>query len=192
MELQSCSQNVRQSRVGKKPVFLPKGVSVAVKGGLIEVKGPKGELKRPVPDHVVVEVGQGSVSVKPAAEGRDGARCQGLARALINTMVMGVTTGYTKVLQIIGTGYRAELKGTRLNLSLGYCHPIDFSLPADVKAEIPADSKGTMIILSGCDKEKVGQAAAQVRSFREPSPYGGKGVRFQGEKVREKAGKGGK
>ena len=129
------------------------------------------------------------VAVQPTIGGRDGARFQGLARSLINGMVQGAATGYTKTLQLVGTGYRAEVKGAILNLSLGFSHPVNFPIPQGIKVEIPGDSKGTLIILTGADKEKMGQTAAKLRSFRPPEPYGGKGVRYQGEKVREKAGK---
>jgi large subunit ribosomal protein L6 len=180
---------VLQSRIGKRPIALPKGVSASVKDGSIEVKGPKGTLHRVLPPGVAVKVEGGAVHVRPTAEGRDGSRFQGLAWALIGGMVVGVAEGYTKTLQLVGTGYRAELKGTTLNLALGFSHPIAFPLPTGIKCEIPQDSKGTILILTGSDKEKMGQTAAKIRSFRPPEPYGGKGVRYQGEKVREKAGK---
>ncbi|MGO9833124.1 MAG: 50S ribosomal protein L6 [Polyangiaceae bacterium] len=180
---------VRQSRTGKRPIPLPKGVSANVKDGAIEVKGPKGALTRALPPSVSVKVEGGRLSVAPTIDGRDGARFQGLARALFAGMVTGVTDGYTRTLQLVGTGYRAELKGQVLNLSLGFSHPIAFPLPQGIKCEIPGDSKGTILILTGSDKEKMGQTAAKIRSFRPPEPYGGKGVRYQGEKVREKAGK---
>jgi len=180
---------MRQSRTGKRPIPLPKGVSASLKDGAIEVKGPKGALNRVLPPSVKVTIDGGKVSVSPTVDGRDGARFQGLARALFAGMVTGVTEGYTKTLQLVGTGYRAELKGQVLNLSLGFSHPIAFPLPQGIKCEIPGDSKGTILILTGSDKEKMGQTAAKIRSFRPPEPYGGKGVRYQGEKVREKAGK---
>jgi len=180
---------IRQSRTGKRPIPLPKGVSASVKDGALEVKGPKGALSRVLPPSVTVKVDGGRLSVVPTIDGRDGARFQGLARALFAGMVTGVTDGYTKTLQLVGTGYRAELKGQVLNLSLGFSHPIAFPLPQGIKCEIPADSKGTILILTGSDKEKMGQTAAKIRAFRPPEPYGGKGVRYQGEKVREKAGK---
>jgi large subunit ribosomal protein L6 len=181
---------IHQSRVGKRPIVLPKGVSATLKGDrAIEVKGPKGTLGRELPAGVKLNVEGGSVVVIPTVAGRDGARYQGLARALIKCMVTGVAEGYTKTLQLVGTGYRAELKGQVLNLSLGFSHPIAFPLPQGVKCEIPADSKATIVILTGSDKEVMGQTAAKIRSFRPPEPYGGKGVRYQGEKVREKAGK---
>lgn len=131
----------------------------------------------------------GQIAVVPTVGGRDGARFQGLARALLAGMVTGVADGYTRTLQLVGTGYRAELKGQTLNLALGFSHPIAFPLPKGIKCEIPGDSKGTIVILTGSDKEAMGQTAAKIRGFRPPEPYGGKGVRYQGEKVREKAGK---
>ncbi len=188
-QARAATGGVRQSRTGKRPIPLPKGVSANVKDGAIEVKGPKGALTRDVPPSVSVQVEGGRLSVTPTVDGRDGARFQGLARALFAGMVTGVTEGYTKTLQLVGTGYRAEVKGPMLNLSLGFSHPIAFPLPQGIKCEIPGDSKGTIIILTGSDKEKMGQTAAKIRSFRPPEPYGGKGVRYQGEKVREKAGK---
>jgi large subunit ribosomal protein L6 len=184
--------DLRLSRVGKRPVELPKGVSATIANGKIDVKGPKGQLSLKIPPNVDVKVEAGKVTVKPTIGGRDGARFQGLARALINGMAQGAGTGYTKTLQLVGTGYRAEVKGQTVNLLLGFSHPINFPLPAGIKAEIPGDSKGTILVLTGADKEKMGQTAAKIRNFRPPEPYGGKGVRYQGEKVREKAGKAGK
>ena len=183
---------MRQSRVGKRPVVLPKGVTITVANGTIDVKGPKGNLSRPVTPNVKVKVEGNEVLVTPTVVGRDGARFQGLARSIINGMIVGAGTGYVKTLQLVGTGYRAEVKGKVLNLSLGFSHPVNFPIPEGIKVEIPGDSKGTLIILSGANKEAMGQAAAKIRGFRPPEPYGGKGVRYQGEKVREKAGKAGK
>jgi large subunit ribosomal protein L6 len=180
---------IRQSRVGKRPIGLPKGVTATLKDGSLEIKGPRGTLARKLPPSVSVKVEGGKILVLPTIVGRDGARFQGLAWALFGGMVVGVSEGYTKTLQLVGTGYRAELKGQMLNLSLGFSHPIAFPLPQGVKCEIPGDSKGTILILTGSDKEVMGQTAAKIRSFRPPEPYGGKGVRYQGEKVREKAGK---
>lgn len=185
-------QTLRLSRVGKREVTIPKGVTVSIAAGKVDVKGPKGQASRPLPPSVSVKVDSGVVSVTPTIGGRDGARLQGLARALIHGMVVGVSEGYTRTLQLVGTGYRAEAKGQTLNLSLGFSHPVVFPLPAGVKAEIPGDSKGTILILTGYDKEVMGQTAATIRGFRPPEPYGGKGVRYQGEKVREKQGKAGK
>jgi large subunit ribosomal protein L6 len=187
---QGLADGMRQSRVGKRPIVLPKGVSATVNGDRsIELKGPKGSLGRELPLGVKLKLEGGSVLVVPTVTGRDGARYQGLAWALIRCMVAGVAEGYTKTLQLVGTGYRAELKGQVLHLSLGFSHPIAFPLPQGVKCAIPADSKGTIVILTGSDKEVMGQTAAKIRGFRPPEPYGGKGVRYQGEKVREKAGK---
>jgi len=181
-----------QSRVGKQPVIVPKGVTAAIKDGTVRVEGPKGKLSRPIPAGVDVKIDSGKVLVTSNLGGRDASRMQGLVRALIATMVKGTTDGYTKTLELRGTGYRAEMKGTTLNMSLGFSHPVIFPLPQGIKCEIPSDSKGTIVNLSGADKELMGQTAAKIRSFRPPEPYGGKGVRYQGEKVREKAGKAGK
>jgi len=184
-------EGLRQSRIGKRPVEIPKGVTLTFKDGNVDVKGPKGQLTRRLPDNVSVKVEGAQLNVLPTIGGRDGARFQGLARALINSMVVGTSAGYTKTLQLVGTGYRAELKGQVLNLSLGFSHPVNFAIPTGIKVEIPGDSKGTIVILTGADKEKMGETAAKIRGFRPPEPYGGKGVRYQGEKVREKAGKAG-
>src|SRR5580693_1682856 len=183
------AEKVRQSRTGKKPIPMPKGVTATVKDRSIEIKGPKGTLARTLPLNVSLKLDGGQIAVLPTVGGRDGARFQGLARALLAGMVTGVADGYTRTLQLVGTGYRAELKGQTLNLALGFSHPIAFPLPKGIKCEIPGDSKGTIVILTGSDKEVMGQTAAKIRSFRPPEPYGGKGVRYQGEKVREKAGK---
>src|SRR5215467_8766870 len=180
---------MRQSRVGKRPIALPKSVTCTVNNGKIEVKGPKGQLSRALTPNVKVKTEGGELLVVPTVEGRDGARFQGLARSIINGMIAGAATGYTKTLQLVGTGYRAEVKGKVLNLSLGFSHPINFPLPDGITVTIPGDSKGTILVITGADKEKMGQTAAKIRGFRPPEPYGGKGVRFQGEKVREKAGK---
>jgi large subunit ribosomal protein L6 len=182
-------EGLRQSRTGKRPIALPKGVTATVKNDQIEIKGPKGTLVRAIPQGVSVKVDGGAVHVDPVITGRDGARFQGLARALFAGMVTGVAVGYTRTLQLVGTGYRAELKGQVLNLSLGFSHPIAYPLPQGLKCEIPGDSKGTLLVLTCSDKEVIGQSAAKIRAFRPPEPYGGKGVRYQGEKVREKAGK---
>ena len=182
-------EDLKQSRTGKRPVELPKGVTVTVKGGTVEVKGAKATLTKPLPPNVEVKVDGTKLTVMPTIGGRDGARFQGLAQSLIKGMVEGVTTGYVKTLQLVGTGYRAEVKGPVLNLSLGFSHPVVFPLPKGLTIEIPGESKGTILILKCADKETIGQTAAKIRSFRPPEPYGGKGVRYQGEKVREKAGK---
>ena len=187
-----ATELIRTSRTGKRPVELPKGVTATVQPGAIVVKGPKGELKRAVLGDVQLKVEGTSVLVASSAEGRDGARLQGLYRALIAAMVKGTSEGYVRELELRGTGYRVEAKGQTLHFALGFSHPVVFDLPKGIAAQIPAESKGTQLILSGPDKELIGQTAATIRGFRPPEPYGGKGVRYKGEKVREKAGKAGK
>jgi large subunit ribosomal protein L6 len=179
------------SRVGKRPIELPKGVTATVTATKIEIKGPKGTLSCGPFSNVDVKLENNAITVKAMVAGRDGARFQGLARALLANMVEGTAKGFNKSLQLVGTGYRAEVKGPVLNLALGFSHPINFKIPAGVKIEIPAESKGTIIHMSGPDKAVMGQTAATIRGFRPPEPYGGKGVRHMGEKVREKAGKAG-
>ncbi len=183
---------VKTSRVGKRPVALPKGVSVSVSNGAVQVKGPKGELARKLVDKVEVKTEGSSVAVTSSASGRDASRLQGLYRALIASMVKGTSEGFVRELELKGTGYRAELKGNVLHFALGLSHPVVLELPKGITANIPAESKGTALILSGPDNELIGQTAAKIRAFRPPEPYGGKGVRYKGEKVREKAGKAGK
>jgi large subunit ribosomal protein L6 len=183
---------VRTSRVGKRPITLPKGVTASLAGRTIEVKGPKGTLKRALADKVDIKTDAGAITVTSSASGRDAARLQGLVRALVAAMVKGVAEGYERQLELRGTGYRAELKGTTLHFALGFSHPVVYPLPTGITANIPADSKGTLLILNGADKEVIGQTAAKIRGFRPPEPYGGKGVRYKGERVREKAGKAGK
>lgn len=182
----------KTSRVGKRPVVLPKGVTVSVANGAVSVKGPKGELARKLVDKVEVKAAGSEVAVTSSAPGRDASRLQGLYRALIASMVKGTSEGFVRELELKGTGYRAELKGNVLHFALGLSHPVVLELPKGISANIPAESKGTALILSGADKELIGQTAAKIRSFRPPEPYGGKGVRYKGEKVREKAGKAGK
>ncbi|WP_438016394.1 50S ribosomal protein L6 [Sorangium sp. So ce315] len=182
----------KTSRVGKRPIDLPKGVTATVNGRRIEIKGPKGQLSRAITDRVEIKLEGGKLHVSSLAPGRDGSRLQGLTRALVAAMVKGVAEGYERTLELKGTGYRVELKGTTLNFALGFSHPVTFAVPAGLTATIPADSKGTVLVLTGADKELIGQTAATIRGFRPPEPYGGKGVRYRGERVREKAGKAGK
>jgi large subunit ribosomal protein L6 len=182
----------KTSRVGKRPIDLPKGVTARVSGQSIEVKGPKGSLVKPITDTVTIKTDDGKLHVSSTASGRDASRLQGLVRAIVAAAVKGVAEGYEKILELKGTGYRVELKGTTLNFALGYSHPVVYPLPKGITATIPADSKGTVLVLNGADKELIGQTAAKIRDFRPPEPYGGKGVRYRGERVREKAGKAGK
>lgn len=181
-----------QSRVGKRPVVLPKGVNVNVAGGKVDVQGPKGKLSVPLPPTVSIAKEGDKLVVSSTAEGRDRARWQGLARALLQATVKGAAEGYERVLELHGTGYRSELKGRVLHLALGLSHPVVFPLPEGINVNIPADSKGTTIILTSADKALLGQVSATLRSFRPPEPYAGKGVRYRGENVRRKAGKAGK
>jgi large subunit ribosomal protein L6 len=189
---QTTASVVRTSRVGKRPVVLPKGVSATLASDKIVIKGPKGTLTRNIPDHIEVAQEGDVLEVVSDAPGRAGSRLQGLVRALLSNMVVGVAQGYERRLELRGTGYRAELKGRSIVCSLGHSHQKELPLPQGLEADIPKDSKGQLIILTGPDKEVIGQAAATLRSFRPPQPYGGKGVRYQGERVREKAGKAGK
>lgn len=182
----------KTSRVGKRPIDVPKGVTINVSGRTVDVKGPKGQLKRELVDTVSVALEGGRLMVSSNAPGRDASRLQGLMRALIAGMVKGVADGYEKILELKGTGYRVELKGTTLHFALGLSHPVVFPLPQGIAAAVPADSKGTVLILTGANKELIGQTAAKIRGFRPPEPYAGKGVRYRGERVREKAGKAGK
>ena len=192
MDASAAASTSKTSRVGKRPIDLPKGMTAVVTDRNIDVKGPKGQLSRSITDRVEIKVDAGKVVVTSDAPGRDASRLQGLMRALVAGMVKGVADGYEKQLELKGTGYRAELKGTTLHFALGFSHPVVYPLPQGITATIPADSKGTLVILQGADKETIGQTAAKIRGFRPPEPYGGKGVRYKGERVREKAGKAGK
>jgi large subunit ribosomal protein L6 len=189
---------LRVSRVGKRPVEIPAGVTVDVKGTTLAAKGPKGQMERQL--HASIDVKkEGSTLVLGPKAGTDVevfAQYQGLTRALIRNVIEGVSKGYTQALDLIGTGYRAEVKGTDLHLALGYSHPIHFKLPAGVKARVEildvGGTKKPRLHLDSHDKELLGQVAARIRSFRPPEPYKGKGVRYIEERVREKAGKAGK
>jgi large subunit ribosomal protein L6 len=182
----------KTSRVGKRPIELPKGVTATVSAKTIEIKGPKGLLVKPIAETVTVKADGGKLLVSSSASGRDASRLQGLVRAIVAAGVKGVAEGYEKILELKGTGYRVELKATTLHFALGFSHPVVFPLPKGITATIPGDSKGTVLVLNGPDKELIGQTAAKIRDFRPPEPYGGKGVRYRGEHVREKAGKAGK
>jgi large subunit ribosomal protein L6 len=174
------------SRVGRKPIPIPKGVRVEKSNGVIKVSGPKGELTAQVHPRIELEISSDQILVKRKSDARIDKALHGLWRALINNMIVGVTEGYTKKLEIVGIGYRAELKGKALVLYLGYSHPIIFIPPDGVKIEVP---QPTNIVVSGIDKQLVGQVAAKIRSFRPPEPYKGKGIRYEGEVIRMKAGK---
>lgn len=174
------------SRIGKKPVAIPKGVTVQVSDGVVKVKGPKGEILATLHPAISVEVGTEEANVKVAGTGNFYDALHGLWRALINNMVYGTTKGYEKKLEIVGVGYRAEMKGSNVQLVLGFSHPILFRPPQGIKIETPTP---TNIMILGIDKQLVGQIAAKLRSFRPPEPYKGKGVKYENEYVRRKAGK---
>jgi large subunit ribosomal protein L6 len=176
------------SRVGKLPIPIPKGVTVENKDRDVTVKGPKGVLSRTIHPKVIMNIEQDVIKVSPVDESRDARALWGLTRTLINNMVVGVTQGFTKGLEIVGVGYRVELKGQQLVFNLGYSHPIEFDLPKGISASVDKQNKVT---LEGIDKELLGQTAATVRSFRKPEPYKGKGIRYAGEVVRRKVGKAG-
>ncbi len=176
------------SRIGKSPISLPSGVEVKVNGDTVEVKGPKGLLTQTLTSAITVAVDDGTVTVARENDERENRALHGLTRALINNMVIGVTDGYTKELTAVGVGYRAALKGNTLELQVGFSHPVMIDAPEGITFEVPEPTK---IIVSGIDKQKVGQVAADVRSVRPPEPYKGKGIRYSDEYVRRKAGKAG-
>ncbi|MET0411832.1 MAG: 50S ribosomal protein L6 [Polyangiaceae bacterium] len=182
----------RQSRIGKRPIVVPSGVNVTIKEGRIEVKGGKGTLAMDLPPSVTVTKEGDSLSVVSSASESDAPRLQGLGRALLASLVKGVSEGYTRTLELVGTGYRAEVKGKQVHLALGFSHPVVFDLPETVTAQVPPDSKGSILHLASPSKAVLGQAAATIRAFRPPEPYGGKGVRYRDEVIRRKAGKAGK
>ena len=172
------------SRIGKKAIAIPAGVKVAVSGNTVTVEG-KAKLSLDLPPHVAVEVADNQVVVKQASEAREAGAMHGLARSLINNMVIGVTAGFKKELQIVGVGYKAALQGSKLNLSLGYSHPIVYQIPEGVKVTLNENK----ILVEGADKQLVGQTAAEIRRFRSPEPYKGKGIRYVDERIVLKEGK---
>lgn len=174
------------SRIGKKPVAIPAGVTVTVSDGAVTVKGPKGQLTQTLVDHVSVRVDGEQLLVERSGETRTARANHGLIRSLAQNMVIGVTAGFTKRLEVRGIGYRADVKGAKLVMNLGYSHLIEYDIPKDVAIEADRDNK---ILVSGIDKARVGQVAADIRSFRRPDRYKGKGVRYEGEYVSLKAGK---
>jgi large subunit ribosomal protein L6 len=179
------------SRIGKLPINIPAGVTVTVSNdNQVTVKGPKGELKQVVNPDITVEVSEGTVLVTRPSDEREHRSMHGLYRSLINNMVVGVSEGYHKEMELVGVGYRAQNNGQVLDLSLGYTHNILFVLPQEIKLETKNErNKNPLIILDSCDKQLIGQVCAKIRSLRKPEPYKGKGVRFVGEIVRRKAGK---
>jgi large subunit ribosomal protein L6 len=176
------------SRIGKKPVTIPKGVTVTLDGSKITVKGPKGELHRSLPAAMKVSMKDNEVLVERPSDENEHKALHGLTRTLVANMVEGVTAGFSKQLEIIGVGYKAEQRPYGLQLALGFSHPIEYRAPAGIKLTAP---QPTQVNIEGANKEMVGQVAAEIRSFRPPEPYKGKGIKYVGEQVRRKAGKAG-
>jgi large subunit ribosomal protein L6 len=174
------------SRIGKKPVAIPKDVKVEAKDGQILVEGPKGKVSRVLSYRITLEVKDNQAILKRLGETKVDKSLHGLYRSLVAGMIVGVTEGYKKEMEIIGVGFKAQVQNNNLNMQLGFSHPINFAVPEGIKIETP---KPTQIIITGVDKEKVGQAAAEIRAIYPPEPYKGKGIRFAGEFVKKKVGK---
>lgn len=177
------------SRIGKQPIPVPAGVQVDLTDNVIRVKGPKGELQRTLHPDMQVSVADGAITVTRPSDAREHRALHGLTRTLVANMVEGVTNGFSKTLELVGTGYRASKQGEKLVMQLGYSHPVEFTPPKGLEIEVPS---ATSIVVKGIDKEAVGALAANIRAAREPEPYLGKGIRYAGERVRRKAGKAGK
>jgi large subunit ribosomal protein L6 len=174
------------SRIGKKPIAIPSGVTVKVDGNAVDVKGPKGQMRQALPPGVNAALEDGQVVTRKARDARELDKFHGLARSLVNNAVLGVTDGWKKELDIVGVGYRAEVKAKQVVLALGYSHPIVYDIPAGIDIAI---EKQTHITVTGVDRQLVGQVAANLRRMREPDPYQQKGVRYTGEVLKKKAGK---
>ncbi len=178
------------SRIGKLPISIPTGVNVTIKDNVVTVKGPKGELSQEIDPNITVTVEGNEIIVTRPDDEKQNRSNHGLYRALIQNMVTGVSEGYKKVLELVGVGYRASSQGQVLELALGYTYNIFLKLPGEIKVEAKMErNQNPIITLESCDKQLIGQVCAKIRSFRKPEPYKGKGVRFQGEVVRRKAGK---
>lgn len=175
------------SRIGKMPIKVPSGVEVKLEGTLIRVKGPKGELQRDLHPNMKIECSEGEIKVIRPSDGRLDRSLHGLTRSLINNMVVGVTEGFSKQLNVVGVGYKVDLKGKNLVMQLGFSHPIEYPSPDGIDIEV--DPKKNTIVVKGIDKQQVGQTTAEIRNFRPPEPYKGKGVMYSTEKIRRKAGK---
>jgi len=174
------------SRIGKMPIAVPDGVEVKIDGQQVSVKGKLGEMSHTIPELIAAELKDGQVEVTRADESREARSLHGLTRTLINNMVVGVSEGYARNLEIVGVGYRAALKGSNLEMALGYSHPVIVEPMEGITFEVPAPTK---ITVKGIDKQRVGQQAAVIRKWRKPEPYKGKGIRYEGEHVRRKMGK---
>jgi large subunit ribosomal protein L6 len=174
------------SRIGKKPVPIPAGVTASMEAGTLSVKGPKGELKMPMSELISYEIQDDGLLVKPANGSKAARAFWGMQRTLVQNLVTGVTEGFTKVLEITGVGYRANSQGKMLKLQLGYSHDVDFAIPEGIEIKTPDN---TTVEISGIDKQKVGQVAAEIRRWRKPEPYKGKGIKYRGEYIFRKEGK---
>ena len=177
------------SRIGKMPIAVPAGVEVTIDGATVTVKGPKGELTRSFAEMLTISLNDVVLTVERPDDSREAKSLHGLTRTLLHNMVEGVSTGFSKKLQLVGVGYRAAKKGNDLEMQLGFSHPVLIECPKNISFECPSQ---TEIIVSGISKEQVGQVAANIRKWRKPEPYKGKGIRYEGENVRRKAGKAGK
>ena len=177
------------SRIGKAPISVPGGVTVTLNGLDVKVKGPKGELSRTLPDGVSIAQDGSTIVVSPASDNRRSRECHGLCRTLVANMVEGVSKGYTRKLEIVGVGYRAAVQGKKLVVSAGYSHQVEMIAPEGVTFAVDGN---TTVLVSGADKELVGNEAAKVRAIRPPEPYKGKGIKYEGERILRKAGKTGK
>ena len=176
------------SSIGKQPIVIPAGVTVTVENNLVTVKGPKGELTRQINKDMILEQEAGQLLVSRPSDNKTHRSLHGLSRTLIANMVTGVTAGFTKTLEIVGVGYRAAKAGNNVNMTLGFSHPVVIEPPAGITLDVPAPNR---IVISGINKESVGAIAANIRSLREPEPYKGKGIKYEGEYVRRKVGKAG-
>lgn len=176
------------SRIGKNPIQIPAGVTITINGHTVSVKGPKGELTQNIHPNMKVEVNENQMTVSRPNDLKLNRSLHGLTRSLLNNMVEGVTKGYEKQLEILGVGYRAAVAGSKLTLNLGFSHPVEFNAPKGISIEIDKDKKNILII-KGSDKQLLGEVAAKIRSYKKPEPYKGKGIRYVGEYVAQKAGK---
>lgn len=176
------------SRIGKQPITVPAGVTVKIENNFVTVKGPKGELARQINKNMILKLDEGILTVERPGDDKDNRSLHGLSRTLINNMVVGVTAGYSKGLEISGVGYRAAKQGEGINFTLGFSHPVVKAPPTGITFDVPAPNK---IVVNGIDKELVGAVAADIRTLRPPEPYKGKGIHYEGEVIRRKAGKAG-
>ena len=174
------------SRIGKRPVPLPAGVTATTEGQILSVKGPKGQLDLQMRDEIAYEIGEDGILVKPANDTKQARAFWGMQRTLVDNLVTGVTDGFTKVLEINGVGYRAQAQGKNLRLQLGYSHDVNFPVPEGIEVKTPDQNT---VEITGIDKQKVGQVAAEIRRWRKPEPYKGKGIKYRGEYIFRKEGK---